>query len=166
MTIATECEDLRLVSTWVHQLPEVDSQCVALMGESQGGLVSTIVAEEHPELFAALVLWYPALMIPEASRQRLARGETSVFGIQLSPSFDSQAAEINPWEHMPLFTKPVLLIHGDRDRVVPLSVSQRAAQLFPNAALTIVPGGSHGFDGNDLHECLRESATMVLKATA
>lgn len=38
---------------------------------------------------------------------------------------------------------PALLIHGDRDPLIPLVYSQRVASRMPNAELSIVPGGGH-----------------------
>ena len=39
--------------------------------------------------------------------------------------------------------RPVLILHGDIDGVVPLSQGQRLARLQPASTLTIVPGAGH-----------------------
>ena len=41
---------------------------------------------------------------------------------------------------------PVLVIHGDRDEVIPYELGQRLAPMFPHGRLLTVPGGHH----NDL----------------
>ena len=45
-------------------------------------------------------------------------------------------------------TMPVLVIHGDRDEVIPYELGARLAPLFPNGKLVTIPGGHH----NDLWE--------------
>ena len=39
----------------------------------------------------------------------------------------------------------VLIVHGDKDDVVPLSYSKRAATVYESANLIIFEGGGHGF---------------------
>ena len=38
---------------------------------------------------------------------------------------------------------PVLVVHGDRDEVIPYALGARPAPLFPKAELFTVPGGTH-----------------------
>ena len=40
---------------------------------------------------------------------------------------------------------PVLLVHGEQDADVPISVSENAARLLPDARLVRIPGAAHGF---------------------
>jgi len=46
----------------------------------------------------------------------------------------------------PGITMPVLVVHGDRDEVIPYALGARLAPLFPRSELFTVPGGMH----NDL----------------
>ncbi len=161
MTPETEKADLNLVLSHVLSLPEVDSSRVFLQGESQGGFISTLVAEERPAQVRGLILWFPALMIPEASRQRMALGITEVFGIRLSPDFDRIAAGMDPWTPMKDYPNPVLILQGDQDPVVLPEVSRKACSLFPRAELVILTGASHGFGGKDLETALRRSVDLV-----
>ena len=46
----------------------------------------------------------------------------------------------------PAIVLPVLIVHGSEDEVVPVSMGQRLANLFPNCRLYISPGAHH----NDL----------------
>lgn len=161
MTLSTECADLELVVGHALAQEGTDPDALFLMGESQGGLVSVLTAERMPGVFRGLLLFFPALMIPEASRERLAKGQTSVFGIELSPDFDREAAQLDPWRAMPDYEGEVLLLHGDNDMIVPLSISRKAQALFPHAALHVVAGAGHGFDGDDLHFALTACVAMV-----
>jgi len=39
--------------------------------------------------------------------------------------------------------KPVLVMQGEKDAVVPLSEAQKTAQLYPHASLVILPASGH-----------------------
>ena len=60
MTVFTEVEDLRAVVATVRSQPYVNPSRIYLLGSSQGGLVSALLADECPEDFAGMVLFYPA----------------------------------------------------------------------------------------------------------
>ena len=164
MTLATECADLALVADHVRSQATIDAGALFLLGESQGGLVSVLTAAKQPAAFRGLLLWFPALMIPEASRERLAKKQSQVFGIRLSPDFDRQAAALDPWRAMPDYPGQVLLFHGDSDSVVPVDVSRKAQGLFPHAKLHVIPGAGHGFSGEALRFALHASIAMVQEA--
>ncbi|MGN0779408.1 MAG: alpha/beta hydrolase [Aristaeellaceae bacterium] len=161
MTLSTECADLELVVGHALAQAGTDPDALFLMGESQGGLISVLVSQHMPGAFRGLLLFFPALMIPEASRERLAKHQTSVFGIELSPDFDREAAQLDPWCAMPDYAGEVLLLHGDSDMIVPLAISQKAQELFPHATLHVVAGAGHGFDGDDLRFALEACVAMV-----
>lgn len=50
------------------------------------------------------------------------------------------------------YRRDVLLIHGDQDSIVPLSSSERALEVYPSAQLKVIPGGGHGFHGEDARQ--------------
>ena len=43
------------------------------------------------------------------------------------------------------FERPVLIMHGDRDEVVPLSYSESAAEEYEEEKLEVFAGEIHGF---------------------
>ena len=45
--------------------------------------------------------------------------------------------------------KPVMLIHGTADEIVPIACSERAVQTLPSVKLIRIDGAGHGFSGND-----------------
>lgn len=162
MTLDTERADLRLVMDHVRSCPGVDPDRLFLLGDSQGGMVSLLTAGADPDCCRGLILWFPALVIPEDSRRRLAEGRCSVFGIPICPDYDPVAAATDPWADMPGYTKPVLIIHGDQDPIIPLSAAEKAAGLYPDAKLMVIPGGKHGFVGEDHARAIRASVAHVL----
>lgn len=58
--------------------------------------------------------------------------------------------------------RPVLLIHGDSDAIVPIDVSSAiAANLIPNAELKIYPGGTHAVFYSHRAELTRDIAAFA-----
>lgn len=69
MSVLTEVMDLEAVIDHVFRLPYVDGdKGVVLMGCSQGGFVSALTAARRKEQISQLVLFYPALCIPDDAR--------------------------------------------------------------------------------------------------
>ncbi|GAB3479948.1 alpha/beta fold hydrolase [Azotobacter salinestris] len=57
----------------------------------------------------------------------------------------AQFSETDFTEDLKKIDVPTLIVHGDDDQIVPIEASaRRAAQLVPNAVLSVYPGGSHG----------------------
>jgi pimeloyl-ACP methyl ester carboxylesterase len=60
-----------------------------------------------------------------------------------------QAAAImrfDTYERLPQIRAPTLVIHGDRDQLVPVQNARILHERIPNCALRIVPGAPHGFN--------------------
>jgi non-heme chloroperoxidase len=54
---------------------------------------------------------------------------------------------------LPKLTVPLLVVHGDSDRIVPLEASgQRVAQYQPNAELHVIKDGPHGLNATHAEE--------------
>lgn len=149
MTIESECTDLETVLAAARELEYIDHERIFLLGESMGGLVSALAAAKHQEIVNALVLWYPAFSIPEDAQRRYAAGETEVFGIVLGKEFDAQARKIDVYGRISAYRRPVLLLHGTEDPIVPLHCSERALSVCEDARLVVMSGAGHGFEGRD-----------------
>ncbi len=161
MTVMTECEDLEEVIEYVKALDYVDREQIFLQGESMGGLVSALTAAKRAEDIRALVLWYPAFIIPEDAAKRYQAGGGEVFGIPLGRSFDQEAKKIDVYHEIGRYTKPVLIIHGDKDPVAPLRYSERALTVYPNAKLIVMRGAGHGYDGEDSAAAGKHSISFI-----
>jgi acetyl esterase/lipase len=65
------------------------------------------------------------------------------------------AASVSPILFVSTDDPPTLLIHGDADKLVPISHSQRIHAALKEAGVTTdfvtIPGGTHGFTGNPEH---------------
>lgn len=61
----------------------------------------------------------------------------------------AQFAAVNRWGHRKSagtspFRGPVLLVHGDNDRMVPVANATALADMFPGSSLTVYPDAGHG----------------------
>ena len=128
MTVFTEVEDLRAVVKTVKSLDYVDSSNVCLLGSSQGGLVSALLADECPDDFAGMILFYPAFNIPEMVKMFSGFGD---FGgmMSMSEAYINSIKDFDVWSHIGKFSKPVCIIHGTADMIVPISNSEKAVGL-------------------------------------
>ena len=149
MTVFTEVEDLRAVVKTVKSLDYVDSSNVCLLGSSQGGLVSALLADECPDDFAGMILFYPAFNIPEMVKMFSGFGD---FGgmMSMSEAYINSIKDFDVWSHIGKFSKPVCIIHGTADMIVPISNSERAVGLYPSATLNKIEGANHGFNAANL----------------
>ena len=146
MTLLTEVSDLSDVLSYISTLNFIDMNKLFLWGESQGGVISTLVAAKKEYNFLGLALWYPAYVIPDDSKKRLEKGDTSIFGIELNADYDRIAADMDLFNEMEKCTMPVIIIHGDKDPVVPIDYSKKALTKFTNASLIVIPGAEHGYN--------------------
>lgn len=62
---------------------------------------------------------------------------------------------MNPFSSMNKFHKPVLIIHGDVDKVVPVDYSKRAAATYKDAGLHIIHSAGHGFNAHERAEGIK-----------
>lgn len=163
-SVLTEVADLEAVLTAVRARPEFTGAEVFCVGASQGGYVSGIVAARHPSWVRALVMLYPALVIPDDAHERYAGPEeipeeTELFGVPIGRRYDLDAWDLDPARDLAGYDGPVLIIHGDADELVPLDYSRRAVGYYEHARLIVIPGAGHGFSG----EALRSAEEAILE---
>lgn len=163
LTIGSQVSDLELVKNTISELSFVDSEAVFLQGESQGGFVSTCVACKYPYEIKGLVLWYPAYVLIDDSKRRLENNDNICFGLAISPDFNKEASAIDIYKDMKSYKKPVLLLHGDKDELVPSSYSEKANETFKYSELELIKGAGHGFDGDDSKFARRKSIDFILE---
>lgn len=150
MTLFTEKQDLLAVLDEVRYWDWVDTEHVYLFGSSQGGMVSALAAEERKAQIRGMFLQYPALCIADDWRKKFPRiedipEEIQLWDVTLGRAFAESVHDFVVEEQTGGFDKPVLIVHGTEDDVVPISYSEQAAERYPNAKLEVFPGEGHGF---------------------
>ena len=151
MSVMTEVCDLEqmygLARTWEF----VDAGRIFLVGGSQGGGVASVVAARHPKEIAALVLLYPAFHLPENLRNlypdinNLPETDGRNGMITIGRKYIIDMYDYDYDKDMKGYDGPVLIVHGDEDKTVPIGGSQRAVKVFPNARLHVIHRAGHVF---------------------
>lgn len=154
MSVLTEVQDLEAVIAYVQSLPYTGKELL-LMGCSQGGFVSALVAAKHPDLVHKLVLFYPALCIPDdarAGKMMFARFDPKNIPerincgpMKLGRCYVADVIGMDPIAEIKPYHGPVLIVHGTKDKIVKPDYSRQAQRAYPNAKLHIIEGGAHGF---------------------
>ncbi len=160
MTLFTEKEDLLAVFDAVSGLEPLQGKEVCLLGGSQGGCVTALAAAELKERAARVVLYYPALMIPDNWRETYKTTEeipevTDFWGMKLGRIFFTSMHDFSTYDHIGAYQNPVLILHGDRDEIVPMDVAEKAAEILPDAKLIVLEGEGHGFTAEGTEKALK-----------
>ena len=159
MSVLTEVEDLKAVIEFAKSQSYTDENELILLGCSQGGFVSAIVAAEMKEEVDALILLYPALCIPDDARSgemMFAKfdpqnvPETFWCGpMKLGRRYVTDVIEMDPYEIINQYTGKVLIIHGNQDKIVDISYALRAVETYSQAGadveMKIIDKGGHMF---------------------
>ena len=151
MSVLTEVSDLETMLSEARTWDFVDLSRIVLIGGSQGGGVASIVAARHPSEIAAQVLLYPAFHLPGNLRERYpdlnnlpeTDGRNSMITIGRRYILDMYNHDYD--RDMQGYDGPVLIVHGDEDKTVPIAGSQRAVGIFKNARLHTIHGAGHVF---------------------
>ncbi len=150
MSAMTEKADLLAIIDQITEEDFCDTNNLFLMGESMGGLVSTLAAAERADVVKAIALYYPAFNMPENARSLYASAdeigeEMSFLGMTIGKPFYADVLELDVSEVIGTFEIPVCIVHGDRDIIVPLESSEAAAGTLAHCEMTALEGEGHGF---------------------
>ena len=164
MSVLTEAKDLNAVIDYFRADPRFTD--IFLRGESQGGFVASYVAAERPEDIAGLILEYPAYVLQDDARRRQrADGSfpeySTLLGMRIGRIYSEDVVSFDIYEHMAAYGGPVQILHGDRDRLVPMRYSERAAEVYQNAELIVMPGQGHGFLGTGRQDAMEKELAFL-----
>ena len=173
----TQPDDILNALAYAKTLDVVDTNNLFLVGKSQGGFDSGLAALQCEEEINALCMWFPAFCIPDNFRNGTVMFKTFDVNdipdaIEMRPGYCvgkgmiEQSIGMNIEEIFPAFSKDVLIIHGDNDVVVDVSYSLKMAPLYPHATLTILPGGGHGFQGQNELDALAYTYAFIMNHIA
>ena len=150
MTLFTEKQDLLAVLDEVRFLNWVDRDRIYLFGSSQGGMVSAMAAKERRDQIRGMILKYPAFCIAHDWIKQFPHAEDipeeiPFWDMTLGRAYVETLYDLKWEEQAEGFDRPVLIVHGTDDEVVPLSYSEQAVKRYPDAVLRVFAGEGHGF---------------------
>ena len=162
MSVLTEADDLNAVIDFIKTLDYVDQDKIFLFGQSQGGLVSALVAAEREEKglndLAGIVLLYPYFNIADDVREKYpteadlpAESDAWLQDTQTGARYFRDAYTLNVYEKIAGFSGNVLILQGVADTTVPYNAAVKAlteSYANQNAALVLIAGAQseHAFD--------------------
>ncbi|HJB17306.1 MAG TPA: alpha/beta fold hydrolase [Candidatus Blautia excrementipullorum] len=154
MSLFTEEADLEAVMEMVKKLDYVDRDILFLMGTSQGGAVSAVTGADHEEEIRGMILLYPAFVLADRANELFQSvdeiSDTYYFmWMEVGRAYFEPLIGYDIYSDIAGYEKDVLLIHGDRDSIVPFSYSEQAIEAYPSAELEVIPGAGHGFYGEE-----------------
>lgn len=150
MTVFTEKEDLLDVFEHIRELENVDSEQMFLFGGSQGGFVTSLVAEELMEKVQGMILYFPALNIPDDWRRNYTTVEAipetvDFWGLKLGKNFFLSIRDFYTFDNIGAYPNDVLIIYGEKDAIVPYNTMLEAEKVYNNAKLVVLKNEGHGF---------------------
>ncbi len=170
MTISRELEEAARILEWTARQPGIDGSRMALLGHSMGGSITGVLAglmEEGKIEIEGVDVRTLALLAPAGEIRDRIDDELAARGLDLKVGsaefqklpfpipvrggfvgreFFDDLGHYEVMRQSALFRKPVLLIQGDADHMVPLSVSEDYAARMKDCERHLIRGAGHNFN--------------------
>ncbi len=117
-----------------------------------------------------MIFFYPAYNIRDESKIRLdnARQYGNEFKVQdavVSRKYGIDALSFDIYDLMNNFNKSVLILHGNKDEIIPISYSEKTCNILKNSKLYKIKNGGHGFKGTTFVIAVRELLKFINNKT-
>ncbi|MEE1158829.1 MAG: alpha/beta fold hydrolase, partial [Atopobiaceae bacterium] len=167
-TISTEVEDLQTVIAAAKQWDFVDSSKIILYGICQGSTVSAITAARNATDVYGLILLYPSFMAHDYVHMQWNSLDevpdvVTTEWFRVGKPYVVDVWDYDCYDEIGNYTKPVLLMHGDKDTKVPIAYSNRAAKVYPDVDYFVIKGADHGFAGQHRVEADQHILDYLIK---
>ena len=159
MTLSSEVADARAVWEYARKLPYVSR--IAFAGHSQGGVIAGVLAgelEQEEAKPACLLQLAPAAVLKDDALKGQCMNAkydpanppeyVSVFFHKLGRKFILEAQKYPIYEVSAQYKGKVCLIHGAKDKIVPLSYSERYNDLYADSKLHVLEKEGHFLGGD------------------
>lgn len=156
MTVLLEVKDALAVFEYAKTLDFVSD--ISLLGHSQGGVVTSLVAGELNDVVKSIVLMAPAAVLVDDSKKGTVMGVkydpvnvpeyVDVFNHKLGRDYIQSAQQLDIYGTAASYKGVVCMIHGKADRVVPFSYSERYNETYNNSTLHLFENENHMFSVN------------------
>jgi predicted amidohydrolase/dienelactone hydrolase len=134
------------VADYLASRPEVDADRIGVFGVSLGGYYAARCAAFEPRLRAAVALAGPYRF--DLDWDSLPPQTRAAFRVRSRSGSDAQARSragaLTLEPAAARITRPLLVVHGGQDRLIPAYHAERLADEAPAAELLLYPDGNHG----------------------
>jgi len=155
INLERQIEDTAAALNYLRGDQQIDSARLGLLGLSMGGLACACLAGRRRDV-AALSIWeapydlrrtMTALFGPKAVSAVKIRGYLQAGLMRLGESFFDVLDDLDPAALVAGYSRPVLIVHGTGDAIVPLSASESWNEAFKAAPreLFLVQEADHAF---------------------
>ena len=144
---------------------------IGLMGSSFGGMASLLAASQRDDLFV-LALKSPVSdqigkLVVDMNDKRIEdwkeKGFIKHHKRRLNFFFYKDASSIDGYDYIRKIKMPTLILHGDKDKSVPLKQSIKSTMLLDNGKLEIINGADHRFsDKKDFDIVIEKIVGFIL----
>ncbi len=121
--------------------------CACGNGESEGNAMETI-GSESAEANIGYQSDYDDVHEMFDSQEEIPETH-SLLGLRLGNRYFVDIWDQEPYERIKEYGKNILLIHGDRDSIVPISYSDKLAETIDYVEYHVIRGADHGYLGED-----------------
>ena len=168
MSIEDEVSDVQVIVKYFSKQKDIDRKQIVLIGESQGGLVSALASARMPKAISQTILIYPAFCIPDNWNSRYPRIEdipdtTRLWNVPMGRRFFTELHGLKPFDEIKRYKRPVLIIQGDKDRIVSMDDSRKAVEIYKDARLHVIPGAGHGFKPKERENAVEQIISFLKK---
>jgi len=154
LTIEKEIDDLKSAISFIKSKGYKD---IGLVGESLGGLCSVLAYNEE---IKAMVLWAPVLVAraPDLNEEQVKELQAKGYIIidkdgrkfKVEKQYLTERETINQKEIFSKIKCPVLIMHGNKDDIIPIEDSKNALNYLPKGSkLEVIDGSGHKFTGHE-----------------
>lgn len=149
---------------YLSKLEYIDENDISLFGESQGGLISTIVANKYD--IKNLILYYPAYPIIDDAQKRYKSFDDIPsrfikFWHLLKREYYQDIYDIDLKEIIDNLDKRTLIVHGNKDKTVNIKSSRKYIKEFKNGCLIELNNEKHLFTKEGKKRAIEEVITFL-----
>lgn len=172
ITVSEAVDDIQNA---IQFLKESSYKKIGLAGSSFSGIASLLTASKTDELYVLAlkspVSDYMGLIIARANQEEIKtwreEGFIDITGandekLKLNYSFFEDSQKLNGFESAKKIKIPVLIVHGNKDEIVPIKQSIKTSSLIKNCRLEIIEGGDHLYSNPKHFEKMLDSISTFI----
>lgn len=171
MTVYSEILDGIKILDYVRNT--VKAKHIYLVGHSQGGVVSSMLAGYYRDTIEKLALLAPAATLKPDALDGVCQGSiydpthipdsVNVSGFEVGGAYFRIAQLLPIYQTAEYYNRETLLIHGLDDQVVSPNASRKFHTLLPKSELHLIEGEGHLFTGKNRPKVLKLVGDFLTK---